>query len=237
MATEQDFTPMQVKNINLVRIFLQVTTVSDITNAQGTHLTAAVWEANQLPDQYSTLQWPQQEQPTTQQWTVWCRLLKNSILKNKKKRSQLELQQPLGPWIGHTDHVHWKYNVYNNQLYVRQSEQNIAVYNKQANQYLARKAKQTPRPIQYQRFETKAITTARTVPKHSMPGTQTSRNEFLVCYGTRALSSANPLTTSWVQSRQQLPPAEYRLIHFSKPCQQEQTKSWKGYWLEQNDYI
>jgi hypothetical protein len=50
---------------------------------------------------------------------LWRKLLKRAFLLNEKHKGELKLRRPLGPWVGFTSHMEWKYNVGVDYLYVR----------------------------------------------------------------------------------------------------------------------
>ena len=90
----EKFTPANIKAINWCRIYLGVVTISDMTNANGTHILQAVWEGNleAMPTRNTWLR-VHQRKPNAQSWRVWrqaCRLVATA-----KYRI---LHQRLGHW-------------------------------------------------------------------------------------------------------------------------------------------
>ena len=124
--------PMQLKDINLVQIYLQVTTLSKISMAQGTQILQSTWKGKEAPDQSSTLEWPQQEYIMSGQRTLWRQVLKQYFLGNKHQKDDLKLPCHMGKWIGYPTCVKWKYNIQN----IRKLDNNIGVHNKTDNRYL-----------------------------------------------------------------------------------------------------
>jgi hypothetical protein len=61
----------QLFDLNAVRMHLQVTTLSDIADAQGKKITKEVFEGMKPTDRYSKLKWPRQLVTTTKQWNLW----------------------------------------------------------------------------------------------------------------------------------------------------------------------
>jgi hypothetical protein len=57
-------------DLNLVRIHLQVTTLSDIVDGLGKQITHEVYDGMKLTDSYSTLKWPRQPGLTRTQRNV-----------------------------------------------------------------------------------------------------------------------------------------------------------------------
>ena len=58
MATSMDFTNGQLKKINGCRLFLQVTTLSDITSGDGTFIHRSYWEGKKNKDRQTLIRWP-----------------------------------------------------------------------------------------------------------------------------------------------------------------------------------
>ena len=72
----QSFTAQEIQAINLVRLYLQVTTVSDISNANGTRIQAAARMGNsQQFSSYANWLYPVQTQPDHNSWQVWRQAL------------------------------------------------------------------------------------------------------------------------------------------------------------------
>ena len=69
-------------DINLVRIYLQVTTISDIATAVGTEMEQTVWDVEPFENRRSKFNWPQQERPTVKQRAVWRKFLRHFLLGN-----------------------------------------------------------------------------------------------------------------------------------------------------------
>jgi hypothetical protein len=66
--------PGHIKVINYCQLFLQVLTISNICNAEGTQLVAGTSQGNRNRDQsYSILEVPLQEQPNAVSWGIWRR--------------------------------------------------------------------------------------------------------------------------------------------------------------------
>jgi hypothetical protein len=89
----QGLSPGHIKMINYCRLYLQVLTLSDICNAEGTQLVAGMSQGNRNRDQsYSILEEPLQERPNAVSWGIWRRFLQHMCYDNYR------LLQPLGPW-------------------------------------------------------------------------------------------------------------------------------------------
>ena len=81
-ALQFNFKPKELLDINLVRLYLQITTVSDIATAVGTKIERTVWDVLPFQNQRSKFNWPKQEQPTNGQQVVWRKLLHSFLLVN-----------------------------------------------------------------------------------------------------------------------------------------------------------
>jgi hypothetical protein len=85
--------------LNRCRLFLQVITLSDITNAEGDRIIKEAKKGRPLGSRPSSLLWPNQGSPSQADWKVWSHYI--SLLEVNGK-----LHCPLGPWIGPT-HQTW----------------------------------------------------------------------------------------------------------------------------------
>ena len=87
-------TPCEIKYINYCRLYLQMLTISDMCNAEGTALAEGILTGNRHNDQsYSILEEPHQERPNETVWGIWRRFLR-TICYDKDI-----LMKPLGPWF------------------------------------------------------------------------------------------------------------------------------------------
>jgi hypothetical protein len=82
-------------DINRVRIFLQVTTLSDITDGSGRNIMEEAYEARPMSDRKSRLRWPRQLVITTKQRNLWKKALESAYTSWGRK-----LHKPLGHWTG-----------------------------------------------------------------------------------------------------------------------------------------
>jgi hypothetical protein len=98
----------QLFDINAVQMHLRVTTLSDIVDAQGKHITEEIFKGARPTDRYSQLKWPQQLVTTTKQRNLWKAALEAAFMSSGRT-----LQQPLGKWTGPPTQV-WR-SFYNPQ--------------------------------------------------------------------------------------------------------------------------
>jgi hypothetical protein len=94
----------QLFDINVVRLHLKVTTLSDVVTAQGKQITEEVFEGTKPTDWYSKLKWPCQLVTTTKQQKLWKAALEAAFT-----LSDRSLQQPLGKWTGPPTQVWWSF--------------------------------------------------------------------------------------------------------------------------------
>jgi hypothetical protein len=89
-------TKARLRGAQCCRLYLQVTTLADIVNSDGTHL--AEWVTNrryaQQPQRHATLKYPNQGQPTSAVWNDFVVLLQLAFTESTNNR----LRQPLGSW-------------------------------------------------------------------------------------------------------------------------------------------
>ena len=106
----------QLAELKLCRLFLQVTTLADITTADGTRIMASALEGtkakNHNPSYYK---WPKQQKPPKSIWNSWRTRLAPLINGLNGK-----LAQPLGRWTdGGRDKWPWFYAPSEDRLYER----------------------------------------------------------------------------------------------------------------------
>ena len=89
-------TKARLRGAQCCRLYLQVTTLADTVNSDGTHL--AEWVTNrryaQQPQCHATLKYPNQGQPTSAVWNDFVVLLQLAFTEGTNNR----LRQPLGSW-------------------------------------------------------------------------------------------------------------------------------------------
>jgi hypothetical protein len=102
------FLPHDIKRINYCRMYLQITTVSDMCMADGIHLDQAVadGERSHLTSQSSWLHF-YQGRPNEHVWLFWRRFVL-PIWFNRED----ELHSPLGPWLHTADNLRRQWKAY-----------------------------------------------------------------------------------------------------------------------------
>ena len=107
-------TPTELRQLNSCRLFLRVTTLSDICSANGSTITQQCWEGTR-PTKAIQL-WPRQAKPPSKAWSIWRKYINRCYLHDesstRKKRTNLQLDTPLGPWLQrHTPRHHRPYYI------------------------------------------------------------------------------------------------------------------------------
>jgi len=111
-----NLTTPQLEQINTCRMYLQVTTLAEITDHTGMHLLPQILtpHGHTYPNgldniSCSTLQWPRVSNPTPTKWKVWtrtiCTLFTGSAMGTK-------LNIPLGTWTqDYNTNRFWKWHL------------------------------------------------------------------------------------------------------------------------------
>jgi hypothetical protein len=113
---ENNVSLTELQAINRCRLYLQVTTISDITNGDGIRVSDNALQGiydHHRPHYY---QWPYQPSPPTSCWTIWRRSLRR-CLHDKK----LVLNHRLGKWTDNHDWM-WHFSPTEERLYQRQHQ-------------------------------------------------------------------------------------------------------------------
>jgi hypothetical protein len=84
-ALHLNLSTAQLRQINACQLYLQVFTISDISNAAGTHILNNVIKGRRTDDRKSKLNWPVTRRPTT--WAAWKHLLQHISSGSKLERS------------------------------------------------------------------------------------------------------------------------------------------------------
>ena len=89
------FTAAEIRRLNYCRLYIQATTVSDITLVEGTQLDLSIWKGNpSLMSSRTHGNTIYQERPYENEWTLWRRMCRKLFCDKDGT-----LRQPLGPWI------------------------------------------------------------------------------------------------------------------------------------------
>jgi len=112
---DQGLSSSQLEQLNACHMFLQVTTLSEITDHTGTEILPHVLTNRMHPDMrglgstsFSTLQWPHIHPPSTACWRLWTSTI-CSVYAGSTKNTRITM--PLGAWLpahATTCFWHWR---------------------------------------------------------------------------------------------------------------------------------
>ena len=85
----------ELAQINRCRMFLRVTTVSDIATCDGCSILQSALQGQRNPFQPDWYLWPQQGPPTKANWKLWIAALTRTLVSPQPRA----LGVPLGRWL------------------------------------------------------------------------------------------------------------------------------------------
>ena len=104
-------TQSQLAKVNLVRIWLRVLTLSDITDIEGRHIES--WAQSGLERRESSLHWPRQDKPTSAAICLWRNYITSKFDRNpstiRSRTAAVPLEHQLGQWIHQLHIIHRTY--------------------------------------------------------------------------------------------------------------------------------
>ena len=92
----QRYTPGQQRDINLVRLYVQALTLSDLSTPDGYSIREPFLLGHRLPGQRIRMHWPRQSMPSNSQRRLWRKFIQSTYL-----RYGLKWRNPLGPTPPH----------------------------------------------------------------------------------------------------------------------------------------
>jgi hypothetical protein len=124
------FRRQELIDVNLVRTYLGVTTLSDIVSADGTFILPSIWNGNPISDRRSKIKFARQLQPTSYQRGLWRRLLR-SCIDPATKMTTLCLTRSLGNWLTDSNMIWgamtWMDTLYRRDPYAHSGERNVSL--------------------------------------------------------------------------------------------------------------
>jgi hypothetical protein len=118
--------PEELVWLNEVRMYKQVTRLSDITSADGT-LLLETFLSNTPPTHPTPFNWPRCHRPRPNQFSLWKSTIKACFIAPHAQHSRLT--SPLGPWSTTADpHWDWWFSSSENRLYRRRSPDNFELW-------------------------------------------------------------------------------------------------------------
>ena len=94
--------------LNWCRLYLRVSTVSDLLTADGSHIRNSVWHGQRDDTFRSTYHWPRTVRPTTRHWETWRQVLSSTLLLSHGPSHPL--RSPLGRWSDSPDRWNWLFS-------------------------------------------------------------------------------------------------------------------------------
>lgn len=98
----RQYDKVTLKFLNTCRMFLEVVSISEISDGEGTHIMQWAWSEIYNPLFISPHHWPKSEHPTEPYWERW----REAILLIGSG-SSLALHQTLGPWLENPKEGSW----------------------------------------------------------------------------------------------------------------------------------
>ena len=110
----QDYSDDKIQTLNACRLFLKVTTLSDIVTAEGKRIVQAAVSGRPL-DRTTQYNCPRSRRPPASAWQTWSDCLQETF--------GHKLRTPLGIWLLHEDPSwNWWYSAWDNRLYHREGQ-------------------------------------------------------------------------------------------------------------------
>ena len=100
--------------LNVCRLYLQTTTVADITTGCGKYITQSAWTGRVDLTRPRKYDWPNQGNPTISDWKLW----QEAVTKAFCDRQQV-LRKRLGRWL-HEGSTHWYYSLTEERIYYKE---------------------------------------------------------------------------------------------------------------------
>jgi hypothetical protein len=107
----------QLMALNRCRLFLQVSTISDLSSGDGKSIMECFWNGKRNNYTTSPYKWPGCGDPSTQDWVVWRSALLTLFSDNPTSRACRQLRLPLGNWLGADDKWEWWISESEQRLY------------------------------------------------------------------------------------------------------------------------
>jgi len=137
MEHANDFYPKgaaTLQKITRCRLYLKVTTLSDIADATGKYIEEHAWRGNRPKHRKSLLNFPEYKKPPTPDWTAWRKFLQRLLIDPYNPKSRIKDEYSLGAWHKQR-HDEW-YSMYSpetQRIYLRKPNNIIHSYSKSNN--------------------------------------------------------------------------------------------------------
>ena len=110
----EDFTATELAHINRCRLYLQVTTLSDIMEGHGHRISRKALRCEFDTEREKHYRWPVQNRPHQGVRRIWKRAIKRAF---PRQPQSLDTQYTLGPWLNNYNHWKWYFHPITKYLY------------------------------------------------------------------------------------------------------------------------
>jgi hypothetical protein len=205
------FKRQELVDIHLVRIYLQVCTISDIATAVGGSIHLSAWKVEPFSDRRSNLSFPRQEMPTSNQRGLWRKVLCHILCPPQPLTTNLCLKQPLGIWCAPSNMV-WESFMWDMNLYRQNIIDPSWNYERYVSVHLPEALSTTTLTTI---FDAKPATHSAMVPRLAVPADPRGNQVYTAAFKSlKYLLLIPPSPKTFKDWCGQLPPAEERLLHF-----------------------
>ena len=208
-AMNLGFKRQELVDVNLVRTFLQVTTISDIASANGLFIMRASWQGIPFADRHSCMTFARQEQPTVYQRGLWRRLLRSYLVPHASA-ANLQLLHPVGAWLYPSNMIWsamiWDSNLYRQDPHHHHGERQVSVH------FPKHLVTSSGTSASCNFFDPKPDWFVAQVPTLAVPADLEGEHIFTATYSEQSyhvIPEPADTFSAWVL---QLPPAEQRLL-------------------------
>eukprot|EP00978_Attheya_sp_CCMP212_P023133 scaffold70166_cov59-Attheya_sp.AAC.5 len=111
-----------LKALNRCQLFLQVSSLSDITSGNGASILEGIWNGSRDTLNMTHRKWPGCSLPSPQDWTHWRNALRSLLYADAHSVAQRRLRQPLGDWTDCNEDWPWWYSPMKHRLYRKLGE-------------------------------------------------------------------------------------------------------------------
>ena len=125
---ENGFRLSQLATLNRCRLFLRVSSVSDISSGDGSFILENYWLGHRDTLNFSHYRWPGSGMPSSNDWSLWRRALRSLLYDDASSVTRRRLRTPLGCWTDANDNWPWWYSPHENRLYKRHNTSLWSVY-------------------------------------------------------------------------------------------------------------
>eukprot|EP00978_Attheya_sp_CCMP212_P032090 scaffold123677_cov34-Attheya_sp.AAC.5 len=106
-----------LKALNRCRMFLQVSSLSDISSGDGCSILERFWRGFKDTLNLTHHKWPGCGNPSAHDWSLWRMALRKILYDDAASIACRRLRQPLGKWTDTSELWPWWYSSSENRLY------------------------------------------------------------------------------------------------------------------------